>query len=60
MAAGEFSITPEASAVAMEARISPSAAITLARAARPASASAAMVLRRESGSLASLLNKSIT
>ena len=54
-AAGDCSMICEASRKALEALISPSAAITLARASRLASASAAMALWSCSGNLASFL-----
>jgi len=56
-AAGDCSIIIEASLRALEARISPSAAITLARASLLASASAAMARCSCSGSRASFLKK---
>ena len=55
MAAGDFSMIFEASARALDDLISPSAVITLALAALPASASAAIVLCNCSGSRASFL-----
>ena len=54
-AEGDWSMTEEASFRAREARISPSAAITLARASRDASASAAIARCSCSGRRASLL-----